>query len=132
MSSSGVYKKTYCAFSLFPESCSIVYNCLHNWKIHLVKIETLNIFLFDVNGIYAISTDGHFTILLLSIIYFCLLTIFVLCVKSEQFSYFIYEFYDIFKEKHNRQFAWDILKRFHFKELQVAIVNFSSKTILGS
>ena len=94
--------------------------------------DTINIFLFDVNGIYAISLDGHFTILLLSVIYFCLWTIFVLCVKSEKFSYFIHEFYDILTKQHNPQFSWDILKRFHFKELQVATVNFSSKTILGS
>ena len=97
-----------------------------------MKIETLNIFLFDVNGIYAISPDGHFTILLVGVIYFCLSTIFVFCVKYEQFSYFIYEFYVILTKQHNPQFSWDILKRSHFKELQVATVNFSSKTILGS
>ena len=74
---SGVYKKTYCAFSFFPESCSIVYNCLRNWKFQFMKIETQStFFLFDVNGMFANSLDGQLTILLVGVIHFFLSTIF--------------------------------------------------------
>ena len=54
------------------------------------------------NGMYAISLDGQFTNLVISVTQFFSTTILVFCVKSEQFSYFVYGLYDaLLAEQHD-------------------------------
>ena len=74
---------------------------------------------------YAISLDGQFTNLVISVTQFWLLTILVLC---EIWAVFLFRFWVIWWITCRE--TWS--KRFHFKELQFATHIFSSKHILGS
>ena len=74
---------------------------------------------------YAISIDGQFTNLVISVTQFLLSTILVFYVKSEQFSHFVYGLYDALLAE-QRDPKYSISKSFRLP------LTISSKNILGS